>query len=126
MNQTDHDPAGPRQRVLCLSTFAFTLLFAVWLMLGVLGIKIRDDLTSTMSLWALPDSSGCGKAARSSRQVPALQDRFWSFSRNPGCSGGLFSSQAPALGVNEWFTLPENIAVPPCWASDACQSPPGA
>jgi NNP family nitrate/nitrite transporter-like MFS transporter len=31
-------------RVLWLSTTAFTLLFAVWLMLGVLGIVIRDEL----------------------------------------------------------------------------------
>jgi NNP family nitrate/nitrite transporter-like MFS transporter len=38
------EPAGPRQRVLWLSTIAFTLLFAVWLMLGVLGLKIRADL----------------------------------------------------------------------------------
>src|SRR5688572_9693273 len=41
------DPAGPGRRVLWLSTAAFTLLFAVWLMLGVLGIKIRDDLQLT-------------------------------------------------------------------------------
>lgn len=32
-----------RSRVLWLSTFAFTLLFAVWLMLGVLGLKIKAD-----------------------------------------------------------------------------------
>src|SRR6266480_586716 len=41
------EPAGRRQRVLWLSTAAFTLLFAVWLMLGVLGIKIRDELNLT-------------------------------------------------------------------------------
>lgn len=35
--------AGPRNRVLCLSTIAFTVLFAVWLMLGVLGLKIKGD-----------------------------------------------------------------------------------
>ena len=35
---------GSRQRVLWLSTLAFTLLFNVWLMLGVLGIPIRQDL----------------------------------------------------------------------------------
>jgi NNP family nitrate/nitrite transporter-like MFS transporter len=46
-NETE--PAGPRQRVLWLSTFAFTLLFAVWLMLGVLGLKIRDELKLTPS-----------------------------------------------------------------------------
>jgi NNP family nitrate/nitrite transporter-like MFS transporter len=32
-----------RNRVLWLSTIAFTALFAVWLMLGVLGLKIKDD-----------------------------------------------------------------------------------
>lgn len=37
------EPAGPRLRVLCLSTLAFTVLFAVWLMLGVLGLKIKAD-----------------------------------------------------------------------------------
>ena len=37
------EPAGPRQRVLWPSLGAFTVLFAVWLMLGVLGIKIKAD-----------------------------------------------------------------------------------
>lgn len=37
------DLAGAR-RVLWLSTSAFTLLFAIWLMLGVLGVSIRDEL----------------------------------------------------------------------------------
>ncbi len=32
-----------RNRVLWLSTLAFTVLFAVWLMLGVLGLKIKAD-----------------------------------------------------------------------------------
>jgi NNP family nitrate/nitrite transporter-like MFS transporter len=36
-------PAGSRLRVLWLSTFAFTVMFAVWLMLGVLGIQIKTD-----------------------------------------------------------------------------------
>jgi len=45
MNTFDEsEPSGPRLRVLWLSTFAFTLLFAVWLMLGVLGLKIRTEL----------------------------------------------------------------------------------
>jgi NNP family nitrate/nitrite transporter-like MFS transporter len=34
----------PSTRVLTLSTVAFTLLFAVWLMFGVLGVPIRDEL----------------------------------------------------------------------------------
>jgi hypothetical protein len=36
--------SASRQRVLWLSTVAFTLLFNVWLMLGVLGIPMRRDL----------------------------------------------------------------------------------
>lgn len=42
------DPAqGARARVLVLSTVAFTLLFAVWLMLGMLSIKIKPELGLT-------------------------------------------------------------------------------
>lgn len=37
------DIPGPRLRVLWLSTAAFTVLFAVWLMLGVLGLEIKKD-----------------------------------------------------------------------------------
>ncbi len=40
---TETEPPGPRQRVLWLSTAAFTILFAVWLMLGVLGLEIKKD-----------------------------------------------------------------------------------
>ncbi len=36
-------PDTARWRVLVLSTVAFTLLFNVWLMLGVLGLKVRDE-----------------------------------------------------------------------------------
>jgi NNP family nitrate/nitrite transporter-like MFS transporter len=46
-HSVESEPAGPRLRVLWISTAAFTLLFAVWLMLGVLGIKIRDELNLT-------------------------------------------------------------------------------
>lgn len=35
---------GAARRVLTLSTAAFTLLFAVWLMFGVLSIPLRDEL----------------------------------------------------------------------------------
>ena len=34
-----------RNRILWLSTLAFTLLFAVWLMFGVLGLKVKEDVT---------------------------------------------------------------------------------
>jgi NNP family nitrate/nitrite transporter-like MFS transporter len=38
------EETGPRRRVLWLSTAAFTLLFNVWLMLGVLAIPMRQSL----------------------------------------------------------------------------------
>ncbi|NTV39029.1 MAG: NarK/NasA family nitrate transporter [Demequinaceae bacterium] len=42
-----------RGRVLTVSTVGFTLMFAVWLMFGVLGIKIRDEfgLTDVQLSW---------------------------------------------------------------------------
>ena len=43
----DTEPVGPRRRVLWLSTVAFTLLFAVWLMLGMLSIRIKPELGLT-------------------------------------------------------------------------------
>jgi NNP family nitrate/nitrite transporter-like MFS transporter len=59
---------APSTRVLTLSTSAFTLLFAVWLMFGVLGVPIRSELKLNMvqfswlaaiavlsgSIWRLP------------------------------------------------------------------------
>ena len=41
---SDTERSAPRQRVLWLSTAAFTLLFNVWMMLGVLSVPIRRDL----------------------------------------------------------------------------------
>src|SRR5438552_14188631 len=38
------EPSAPRLRVLWISTIAFTVMFNVWLMLGVLGIPIRSEL----------------------------------------------------------------------------------
>ena len=43
----DHPERGRRGRVLALSTVAFTLLFAVWLMLGMLSIRIKPELGLT-------------------------------------------------------------------------------
>ena len=45
--------AGGSTRVLTLSTIAFTLMFAVWLMFGVLGIPIRKEfgLTDVQLAW---------------------------------------------------------------------------
>jgi MFS transporter, NNP family, nitrate/nitrite transporter len=39
--------ARDRRRILVLSTTGFTLMFAVWLMFGVLGVPIRDELGLT-------------------------------------------------------------------------------
>lgn len=38
------NPTAAARRVLVLSTVSFTLLFAVWLMLGVLGVTIKAEL----------------------------------------------------------------------------------
>lgn len=47
------DDARGRGRVLAMSSIGFTLMFAVWLMFGVLGIKIRDEfgLTDVQLSW---------------------------------------------------------------------------
>ncbi|MDW8243543.1 MAG: nitrate/nitrite transporter [Thermogemmata sp.] len=49
------EPSGPRRRVLWLSTWSFTLLFAVWLMYGVLSVKIREEwsLSPSQMEWLL-------------------------------------------------------------------------
>jgi NNP family nitrate/nitrite transporter-like MFS transporter len=44
-----NEPSGPRLRVMWISTIAFTVMFNVWLMLGVLGIPIRTELQLTDS-----------------------------------------------------------------------------
>lgn len=47
-NDTIHPtPSAESNRVLALSTIAFTLMFAVWLMFGVLGIPIRKEFGLT-------------------------------------------------------------------------------
>jgi MFS transporter, NNP family, nitrate/nitrite transporter len=43
MQMFNVDSPGPRQRVLWLSTIAFTILFAVWLMFGMLGLELKKD-----------------------------------------------------------------------------------
>ena len=65
-SKSTNEPAGPRQRVLWLSTAAFTLLFAVWLMLGVLGIQFRAefDLTPQQFDWLLAVSILAGSLPR--------------------------------------------------------------
>jgi MFS transporter, NNP family, nitrate/nitrite transporter len=46
-DRVDEGDLGGRRRVLILSTTAFTLMFAVWLMFGVLAIPIRDEFKLT-------------------------------------------------------------------------------
>src|SRR3979409_2395239 len=44
---SSNEPSGPRLRFMWISTIAFTVMFNVWLMLGVLGIPIRNELGLT-------------------------------------------------------------------------------
>lgn len=65
-----------RGRVLLLSTAAFTLLFAVWLMLGVLGIPIRREfsLTDSQLEWLIATAILSGSLLRLNFGIWA--DRF--------------------------------------------------
>ena len=58
--------SASRGRVLWLSTAAFTLLFNVWLMLGVLGIPIRRDLglSDTQLEWLIATAILAGAVLR--------------------------------------------------------------
>ncbi|MGN0064673.1 MAG: nitrate/nitrite transporter [Nocardioides sp.] len=53
-NVTPHGETG-RHRVLWLSTIAFTLMFAVWLMFGILGKPIQEEfgLTEVQLSWVI-------------------------------------------------------------------------
>ena len=42
-----HDTGKGATRVLVMSTLAFTVMFAVWLMFGILGIPIQKELKLT-------------------------------------------------------------------------------
>ena len=47
------ESASGATRVLVMSTLAFTLMFAVWLMFGILGVPIQKelDLTDPQLAW---------------------------------------------------------------------------
>ncbi|MDB5306662.1 MAG: narK2 [Gemmataceae bacterium] len=65
----EFEPAGPRLWVMWLSAWAFTALFAVWLMLGVLGLEIKKDTALMLG----PDAA----TAMSPAQVKtAVESRF--------------------------------------------------
>ncbi len=59
---TEATPAQGRYRVLVTSTIAFTLMFAVWLQFGILGLPIKAEfgLSDTAFYWltALPVLNG--------------------------------------------------------------------
>lgn len=65
----ESDPSGPRLRIMWLSSWAFTALFAVWLMLGVLGLEIKKDT-------ALMLGSGAAAAMTPEQIKPAVESRF--------------------------------------------------
>lgn len=52
MTQPDKGLAPGAVRVLVIATVGFTLMFAVWLMFGVLGVAIRDEFGLTDSQFA--------------------------------------------------------------------------
>ena len=58
----DEQPAHGRYRVLVTSTISFTLLFAVWMQFGILGVPIQKEfgLSDTAFYWltALPVLNG--------------------------------------------------------------------
>src|SRR6516225_1946878 len=68
--------ATDRRRVLWLSTAAFTLMFNVWLMLGVLGIPLRRelDLSDVQIEWLMATSILSGALLRLNFGIWA--DRF--------------------------------------------------
>ena len=65
MSPTSTD-AEPRRRVLILSTLAFTLLFNVWMMLGILGIPIKKSmsLSNAQVEWLLATAILAGSLLR--------------------------------------------------------------
>lgn len=74
---TGHDPAARQaRRVLWMSTFAFTVCFAVWTLYAILALKIQDELGLTASqfgtLLAVPVLVG----ALTRLPVGMLTDRF--------------------------------------------------
>lgn len=58
---------GARNWILWLSTLAFTLLFAVWLMFGVLGLKMKADVALMLGESAAAMSPAEAKAAIEAR-----------------------------------------------------------
>lgn len=66
------DLAVARSRVLFLSTVSFTLLFAVWLMFGILGVMIRDEfsLSAAQLDWLVAVAILAGS-------LPRLQCGIW-------------------------------------------------
>ena len=65
----DLEPAGPRVRVMGVSAWCFTALFAVWLMFGVLGLEVKKDTALMLG----PDAA----ATLSPEQVKAaVESRF--------------------------------------------------
>src|SRR5882724_11833141 len=65
----DLEPAGPRLRVMWVSAWCFTALFAVWLMFGVLGLEVKKDTVLMLGAEAA--------ASMTPEQIkPAVESRF--------------------------------------------------
>ena len=65
----DLEPSGPRLRVMWVSAWCFTALFAVWLMFGVLGLEVKKDAALMLGAEAA--------ASMTPDQIkPAIESRF--------------------------------------------------
>ena len=67
-----NEPQPGGNRVLWLSTIAFTLMFAVWLMFGILGKPIQQEfgLTEVQLSWIVAAAALNGSLWRLPRGVP--------------------------------------------------------
>src|SRR5687767_1803169 len=111
MHSIESAPAGPRQRVLWLSTIAFTIMFAVWLMLGVLGLEMKKD--SKLML-------GDAAASMSADEIKvAVQERFEWLLAVAILSGSLlrlnFGIWADRFGGRNMMVLLLLVSAVPCY-----------
>jgi MFS transporter, NNP family, nitrate/nitrite transporter len=105
--ETLPDDPGPRNRVLVLSTLAFTLMFNVWLMLGVLGVPIKRSmgLSDVQMEWLLAAAILSGALFRLNFGIWA--DRFGG---KRVMVGLLFATAIPAYLFAFATTYPQLIA----------------
>ena len=90
MTTAEKNASAAANRVLVLSTVAFTLMFAVWLMLGVLGVAIKSELglNNIQFAWLTAIAVLSGSLLR--LPIGVLTDRLG----GPGVMAGLLLASA--------------------------------